>query len=106
MSASIEARDNKFTGNTALAVVVTNAAFNKSQLCKIAGMAHNGYARSIDPVHTSADGDSIYAVSIGDVSADHDLVRTFGAEVVSEAIIRAVYSAESAYGIPSASDLK
>ena len=49
MSASIEARDNKFTGNTTLAVVVTNAAFNKPQLCTIAGMAHNGYARSIDP---------------------------------------------------------
>ena len=106
MSASIESKDNKFTGNTTLAVVVTNAAFNKPQLCKIAGMAHNGYARSINPVHTSADGDSIYAVSIGDVNADQDLVGSLGAEVVSEAIIRAVNSAESAYGIPSASDLK
>ena len=106
MSASIESKDNKFTGNTTLAVVVTNAAFNKPQLCKIAGMAHNGYARSIDPVHTSADGDSIYAVSIGDVDADQDLVGSLGAMAVSEAIIRAVNSAESAYGIPSASDLK
>ena len=106
MSASIESKDNKFTGNTTLAVVVTNAAFKKPQLCKIAGMAHNGYARSINPVHTSADGDSIYAVSIGDVNADQDLVGSLGAEVVSEAIIRAVNSAESAYGIPSASDLK
>lgn len=69
-------------------------------------MAHNGYARSIDPVHTSADGDSIYAISIGDVSADQDLVGSLGAEAVSEAIIRAVYNAESAYGIPSASDLR
>ena len=42
MSSSIEAKDNKFTGNTTLAVVVTNANFNKSQLCKIAGMAHGG----------------------------------------------------------------
>jgi len=41
-----------------------------------------------------------------DVNADQDLVGSLGAEVVSEAIIRAVYSAESAYGIPSASDLK
>ena len=77
-----------------------------TQLCKIAGMAHNGYARSIDPVHTSADGDSIYAISIGDVSADQDLVGSLGAEAVSEAIIRAVYNAESASGIPSASDLR
>jgi L-aminopeptidase/D-esterase-like protein len=105
MSSSIEAKDNKFTGNTTLAVVVTNANFNKSQLCKIAGMAHDGYARSINPVHTSADGDSIYAVSVGEVNADQDLVAALGAEVLSEAILRAVTSADSAYGLPSASEL-
>ena len=105
MSSSIEAKDNKFTGNTTLAVVVTNANFNKSQLCKIAGMAHDGYARSINPVHTSADGDSIYAVSVGDVVADQDLVGALGAEVVSEAIVCAVYNSEGAYGLPAAADL-
>ena len=105
MSSSIEAKENKFTGNTTLAVIVTNAYFDKAQLCKIAGMAHDGYARSINPVHTSADGDSIYAVSVGDVSADQDLIGALGAEVISEAIVRAVYSAEGAYGLPSASDL-
>ena len=105
MSASIEAVDNKFTGNTTIAVIITNANFNKSQLCKIAGMGHDGYARSINPVHTSADGDSIYAVSVGDVSADQDLVGSLGAEVLSEAIIRAVTSADSAYGLPSAVEL-
>ena len=85
--------------------MVTNAAFNKTQLCKIAGMAHDGYARSIRPVHTSADGDSIYAVSVGEVAADQDLVGILAAEVVSEAILRAVTNAESAYGYPAASDL-
>jgi L-aminopeptidase/D-esterase-like protein len=105
MSASTENVDNKFTGNTTLAVVVTNADFNKSQLCKIAGMAHDGYARSINPVHTSADGDSIYAVSVGSVGADQDLVGSLAAEAVSEAIIRAVNNSESAYGLPSAADL-
>lgn len=106
MSVSTENVDNKFTGNTTLAVVVTNADFNKSQLCKIAGMAHDGYARSINPVHTSADGDSIYAVSVGNVGADQDLVGALAAEAVSEAIIRAVNNSESAYGLPSAADLK
>ncbi len=105
MSASIEAVDNKFTGNTTIAVIITNANFNKSQLCKIAGMGHDGYARSINPVHTSADGDSIYAVSVGEVSADQDLVGSLGAEVLSEAIVRAVTSADSAYGLPSATEL-
>ena len=105
MSASTESKENKFTGNTTLAVVVTNADFSKSQLCKIAGMAHNGLARSINPVHTSADGDSIYAVSVGNVDADQDLVGSLAAEVVSEAVLRSVYRAESAYGLPAAADL-
>ena len=68
-------------------------------------MAHDGYARSINPVHTSADGDSIYAVSIGDVAADEDLVGALSAEVVSKAIIRAVEKAEGAYGFPALRDL-
>ena len=106
MGASTENVDNKFTGNTTLAVVVTNADFNKAQLCKIAGMAHDGYARSINPVHTSADGDSIYAVSVGSIGADQDLVGSLAAEAVSEAIIRAVNNSENAYGLPSAADLK
>ncbi len=97
--------ENKFTGNTTICVVMTNAHFDKAQLCKIAGMAHDGYARSINPVHTSADGDSIYAVSVGEVAADQDLVGTLSAEVVSEAIIRAVGNAEGAYGFPAMKDL-
>ncbi len=105
MTSSIESRENKFTGNTTVAVVMTNANLGKAQLCKIAGMAHDGFARSIYPVHTSADGDSIYAVSIGDVDADQDLVGTLAAEVVSEAISRAIINADSAYGFPSASEL-
>ena len=69
-------------------------------------MAHDGYARSINPVHTSADGDSIYAVSIGDIEADQDLVGMLSAEVVSEAITRAVTSADGTYGYPAVSDLQ
>ena len=105
MKQSTAVTENKFTGNTTLAVVITNASFDKSQLCKIAGMGHDGYARSICPVHTSADGDSIYAVSVGSVQADQDLVGTLASEVISEAITRAVESAESAYGYPAAADL-
>ena len=96
---------NRFTGNTTLAVVLTNACFEKTQLCKIASMAQNGYAMAIRPVHTSVDGDSIYAVSAGDIPADIDLVGTLAAQIVSEAILRAVQSAESAYGFPCAKDL-
>ena len=106
MKGSIQVVENRFTGNTTLAVVVTNAYFEKAQLCKIAGMAHDGYARSIRPIHTSADGDSIYAVSVGEVRADQDLVGMLAAQVVSEAITRAVLSAESAYGLPCATEVE
>ena len=105
MKSSIEVKENKFTGNTTLAVVMTNADFSKAQLCKIAGMAHDGYARSIHPVHTTADGDSIYAISAGSIQADQDLVGTLASEVVSQAIIRAVEKAEGAYGYPAARDM-
>ena len=68
-------------------------------------MAHDGFARAIRPVHTSADGDSIYALSVGELEADRDLVGTLAAEVTAKAVVRAVMSAESAYGYPSAAEL-
>lgn len=105
MMGSTEAKENKFVGNTTIGAVITNAAFTKAQLCKIAGMAHNGLARSVSPVNTSADGDSIYALSAGEVIADADLVGTLAAEVFSRAITDAVFSAEGAYGFPSARDI-
>ena len=110
MYADTRTVENKFTGNTTIGVVITNADFQKASLCKIAGMAQDGYARSIRPVHTTADGDSIYAVSVRDaegkkVSADQDLVGTLAAEVMSEAITAAVKSARSAYGLPAWEDI-
>ncbi len=101
----LDRKEAEMAGNTTIALVMTNAYLEKPQLCKVAGMAHNGYARSIDPVHTSMDGDSIYAVSLGDVQADTDTVGTLAARVISEAIIRAVDSATSQYGFPARRDL-
>ena len=98
----IDVQENKFVGNTTIGVVMTNAKFDKSRLCKIAGMAHDGYARAIRPVHTAADGDSIYAVSLGEVAADQDVVGTLAARVMAKAILCAVRAAESAYGYPAA----
>ena len=105
IESSIRAVKNAFAGNTTLAVLLTNGDFDKAALCKIAGMGQDGLARSIRPVHTSFDGDSVYAVSCGRVKADQDAVGMLGAEMISEAIVRAVESAESAYGLPAARDL-
>lgn len=88
-----------FTGNTTLGVVVTNVKFPKHQLSKIAGMTHNGYARAIRPVHTTADGDSIYALSVGQLPGDVNVVGTMAAYAMERAIIRAVKAAKSAYGV-------
>ncbi len=105
MLEKIDVQENKFVGNTTIGVVFTNARFDKTRLCKIAGMAHDGYARAIRPVHTSADGDSIYAVSLGDVAADQDAVGALAARVMAKAILRGVQAAEGAYGFPAARDL-
>ncbi len=93
-----------FPANTTIGVVLTNAGFAKPQLCKIAAVAQDGIARSIRPVHTSMDGDSVYAVSLGDVPVEMDVVSTLAVRVMSEAILRAVRSAHTAYGIPGAAD--
>lgn len=90
---------NLFTGNTTLGVVVTNAKMDKTHLTKVAGMAHNGYARAIRPVHTTADGDSIYALSLGDIPGDVNVVGAMAARAMERAIVRAVQSAPSAYGL-------
>lgn len=84
---------NPFPGNTTIAVVITNAFFNKTQMNKIAAMAQNGMVRAIKPVNTSADGDSTYAMSCGDVKADIDVVGTLAADVLEKAIINAVKKA-------------
>lgn len=87
--------------NTTIGVVITNGKFDKAQINKIATMAHNGYARTINPVHTTMDGDSIYAMSVGDVQADMDMVGTLAANVMGHAVCDAVRKAEDAYGLMS-----
>ncbi len=76
--------------NTTIGAVFTNAEFGKASLSKIASMAHNGYARSIRPVHTTADGDSIYAVSLGNVKTDLNAVGTLASYVMAKAVGNAV----------------
>ena len=100
-----EVVENKFTGNTTIGAILMNADFDKTRLCKIASMTHNGFARCIRPVHTSADGDSIYALANGKVQVDLDMAGTLAAEVMTKAIVSAVKSAVSAYGFPAYKDL-
>lgn len=91
--------------NTTIGAVVTNAAFDKAQLTKIASMAQNGYARSIRPVHTTADGDSIYAVSVGQAQGDLNAVGALAAYVMGKAIGSAVRAARPMFGLPAVRDM-
>lgn len=95
---------NLFTGNTTLGVVITNGTFHKVEMTKIAAMAQNGLAKTICPVHTTADGDSVYAMSVGEVRADLNVVGTLAAKVMAIAINRAVLTAQPAYGLKVATD--
>lgn len=93
--------------NSTIGIVATNAALTKAQATKVAQMAHDGFARSINPVHTAADGDTIFAAGTGSLRAPVD-VTTIGvvaAEAMSEAVRRGVLNATSIPGYPAHRDL-
>ena len=76
--------------NTTIGVVATNAALSPTEVTKVAQMAHDGLARSIHPVHTMFDGDTVFALSTGTHDAPVNAVGVITAEVMAEAVCRAV----------------
>lgn len=87
-------------GNTVIGAIATNAKLTKAQATKVAQMAHDGFARTIRPTHTMLDGDVIFALSTGPKKADISTIGAFAAEVMAQAIIRAVKLAKPAGGLP------
>jgi L-aminopeptidase/D-esterase-like protein len=92
--------------NTTIAVVASNANLTKAQATKVAQMAHDGLARTIYPVHTMLDGDTIFAVATGGADVPVDVVGALSADVLAEAVVRAVTRAESAAGLPACRDFR
>ena len=97
---------------TTIGVVATDAVLNKAQANKVAQMAHDGLARSINPVHTMTDGDTLFALATGTsgVSGNVTLIGALAAEVMAAAVLRAVRAATRLSGpglpdLPSAGDL-
>ena len=90
--------------NTTIGVVATNARLTKAQMQRIAMMADDGLARAINPVHTMSDGDTMFSLATGqwDGPADVSRIGALAAEVVAEAIVRAVARADSLAGFASA----
>ena len=96
----------KFVGeNTVIGCVMTNAALNKGQANKLAAVAQNGIARAVRPANATFDGDCMFAMCAGKVEADPDVVGILAARAVENAIIRAVYAAESLHGRIALRDL-
>jgi L-aminopeptidase/D-esterase-like protein len=91
--------------NTTIACILTNAALSKPDMSRVASMAHDGFARALEPAHTSFDGDAIFALAAGQHSASADLVGVLAALLTEAAIHEAVLCAEGAFGLPAARDL-
>ncbi len=89
-----------FVGNTTIGAIATNAALDKAQAARVAAMAHDGFARAINPIHTMHDGDTIFALATGVVQGDLSVIGSLAAHVMAGAIANAVTQAESAYGLP------
>jgi L-aminopeptidase/D-esterase-like protein len=85
-------------------VVATNAALTKGEVHRVAVQAHDGMARAIFPVHTSFDGDTVFAVAVPRVPAAMDLVAFLAEEALAAAIRAGVRAAGPVAGIPAASD--
>ena len=94
--------------NTTLGVVATNVAFDKAKMTKIAQMAQDGLARTINPVHTPSDGDTVFALSTGSLklNVNHGHIGAIAAEVISQAVIRAVILAKSIPGLPGYEEIR
>jgi L-aminopeptidase/D-esterase-like protein len=92
--------------NTTLAIVATDATLSKAEASKLAQMAHDGLARTIRPVHTPYDGDTVFALASGRRPAPPLLVLgSVAADVLARAIERAVRAAVGMGGLPAARDL-
>ncbi len=94
--------------NTTIGVVATNAKLSKAQMARVALMADDGFAKAISPSHTNGDGDTVFALATGrwDGETDVSIVGALAAEMMSDAIVRAVTQATGAAGFPAVGDLK
>jgi len=92
---------------TTIGVVATDVVLTKVQASKVAQMAHDGLARTINPVHTAYDGDTIFALATGKSSkqANVTLIGALAAEAMAQAVVRAVRAARGIAGLPSTVDL-
>jgi L-aminopeptidase/D-esterase-like protein len=92
---------------TTIGIVATDAVLTKAQVNKIAQMSHDGLARCINPVHTMADGDTMFALATGTSGrvGHPSVLGALAAEATTRAVLRAVRAARGLPGLPAAADL-
>ncbi len=93
--------------NTTIGVVATNATLTQAQATKVAQMAQDGLARALYPSHTAGDGDTVFSLATGTLTGDASVstIGSLAADMMVEAILRAVRAARGVEGVPSVSDL-
>jgi L-aminopeptidase/D-esterase-like protein len=79
--------------NTTIGVVATDALLTKDEATKLAQAAHNGLALSISPSHTMQDGDTIFALGVGEKKADLNSLIVACVEAVRRSVLNAVLAA-------------
>jgi L-aminopeptidase/D-esterase-like protein len=94
--------------NTVLAIIAVDASLIKPELNVISLMAQRGVVKTIDPIHTTFDGDVIFAASLGNRRGEVDLnvIGLLAEEALGRAVNNAVRSAKGLAGVPSCEDLK
>ena len=91
-----EAERDELLRATTIAVVATNVRLTKAQANKVAQMADDGLARAIRPAHGTGDGDTVFALATGTVTATPNITQIGGAaaDALSRAIVRALLAAD------------
>lgn len=97
--------EKESVSNTTISCVVTNAKLTKAQANKLASTLHDAYARSIKPVHSTLDGDTIFVMASGEVEVNFDALAALATDILQYSIIDGADSAKDAYGLKASGSI-
>jgi len=82
---------------TVIGAVITDAALTQTRAKRLAVMAQDGLAMAVQPAHTPLDGDTVFALSVGDKLCDGPValaeLGAAAARVTARALMRGVHKA-------------
>jgi L-aminopeptidase/D-esterase-like protein len=91
--------------HTTIGVIATNARLDRAAAAKVASLGMLGFARALSPPHTAFDGDTLFALSVGQARIDLTRLGLAAGEAVAQAIVRGIRAATSLPDLPAARDL-